>query len=350
MSEITHKIVGMIGKAYPFDIADELRIEELSVAFARVGLDAEILEVENVKEFISRLEDLGEVRCITRNDYAISIQVGRYTNQYLYGYKEVDISAEAGLVLNPRDLDVRIFFRDWNYFFYVDESKSGKSLRSLQVFNNRGKAIHKIYFTEKTDGEKWENIVNDYKKKKGDIGGNLILKKEDREVRDYSHVVFNKSISNEWREMREVHDFYLLMRKHRMDRQSLFCSVDKDLAYKVANETLYEVLSLAKKNGVELAVFVSNSGCVQIFTGRVENLTREGQYINILNKKFRLHVKHEDIVNSWVVSKPSDCGYVNSLEVFAADGQQVLQIYGQRDEGSPEQVAWKNILTRFSAI
>lgn len=348
MENISQKIKERIGKSYAYDIAEELGVEELTVTLARVGIDAEILDVGNVKEFISCLEELGEVRCITRNDYAISIQIGSYTNQFLYGYKEIDVSAEAGLILNPRGIDIRVFFRDWNHFFYVNESKGDSELQSIQVFNGRGKAIHKIYLTKKTDKHAFGALLKRFKG--GEEACNLILKRDCKVVRDYSSVVFSKNISDEWREMKEVHDFYLLMRKHRMDRQSLFHSVDKDLAYKVDNKSLFQVLSLAQRGGVELAVFVSNSGCVQIFTGRVENLVEDGNYLNVLNKEFRMHVKDNEIVNSWVVSKPSDCGTVTSLEVFAADGQQILQIYGQREEGRPEQEAWRNILSKLAAV
>ncbi|KAA5986626.1 hemin-degrading factor, partial [Pantoea sp. M_5] len=34
-------------------------------------------------------------------------------------------------------------------------------------------------------------------------------------------------------------------------------------------------------------------------------------------------------------------GFVTSLELFAADGTQIAQLYGQRTEGMPEQACWR---------
>lgn len=39
--------------------------------------------------------------------------------------------------------------------------------------------------------------------------------------------------------------------------------------------------------------------------------------------------------------KPGGDGFVTSLELFAADGTQIAQLYGQRSEGTPEQARWR---------
>lgn len=40
--------------------------------------------------------------------------------------------------------------------------------------------------------------------------------------------------------------------------------------------------------------------------------------------------------------KPTADGHVTSLELFAADGTQIAQLYGQRSEGEPEQRQWRS--------
>lgn len=39
--------------------------------------------------------------------------------------------------------------------------------------------------------------------------------------------------------------------------------------------------------------------------------------------------------------KPTADGHVTSLELFAAGGTQIAQLYGQRSEGEPEQSQWR---------
>ncbi len=47
------------------------------------------------------------------------------------------------------------------------------------------------------------------------------------------------------------------------------------------------------------------------------------------------------IAESWITRKYTKDGYVTSLELFAADGTQIAQLYGQRTEGEPEQQQWR---------
>ena len=85
---------------YARDIAGLMNISEAELTFARVGHDAWRLRGE-VREILGALEAVGETKCICRNEYAVHEQVGTFTNQHLNGH--------AGLVLNPRALDLRLF-------------------------------------------------------------------------------------------------------------------------------------------------------------------------------------------------------------------------------------------------
>ena len=89
-------------------------------------------------------------------------------------------------------------------------------------------------------------------------------------------------------------------------------------------------------------IFVGNRGCVQIFTGAVEKVVPMKGWLNIFNPTFTLHLLDETIAESWVTRKPTADGHVTSLELFAADGTQIAQLYGQRTEGDPEQSQWRS--------
>lgn len=89
---------------YARDIAGLMNISEAELTFARVGHDAWRLHGD-IREIIGALEAVGETKCICRNDYAVHEQVGAFTHQHLGGH--------AGLVLNPRALDLRLFLNQW---------------------------------------------------------------------------------------------------------------------------------------------------------------------------------------------------------------------------------------------
>jgi putative hemin transport protein len=64
-------------------------------------------------------------------------------------------------------------------------------------------------------------------------------------------------------------------------------------------------------------------------------------WLNIFNSAFTLHLREDTIAETWVTRKPTADGHVTSLELFAADGTQIAQFYGQRTEGEPEQTQWR---------
>ncbi|CAH0232189.1 Hemin transport protein HemS [Rahnella aquatilis] len=73
-----------------------------------------------------------------------------------------------------------------------------------------------------------------------------------------------------------------------------------------------------------------------------------GEWINVFNKQFTLHLVESAIAESWITRKPTKDGFVTSMELFAADCTQIAQLYGQRNEGNPEQTQWREQLAQLS--
>ena len=72
---------------------------------------------------------MGETKCICRNDYAVHEQVGAFTHQHLSGH--------AGLILNPRALDLRLFLNQWASVFHISEATAHGERQSIQFFDHR---------------------------------------------------------------------------------------------------------------------------------------------------------------------------------------------------------------------
>ena len=91
-------------------------------------------------------------------------------------------------------------------------------------------------------------------------------------------------------------------------------------------------------------VFVGNEGCVQIYTGRVERLVETGPWFNVLDARFNLHLAEAQVVEAYVVVKPTVDGVVTSVECFDADGALVVQFFGERKPGIPELAGWRDLV------
>ncbi|MDW8845510.1 ChuX/HutX family heme-like substrate-binding protein [Erwinia sp. MMLR14_017] len=321
-------------KKYARDLAGLLGISEAELTHARTLDDAVALRPD-FSELLKSLEAVGETKSITRNAYAVHEQVGRYENLHLGGH--------AGLILNPRALDQRLFPSQWKSAFALTEKSERGDRHSMQIFDAHGDAVLKIYATANTNMAAWHSLVA------------LFTLAETPELNvtpavplSYASQPDAAAIEREWRAMTDVHQFFGLLKRHNISRQQAFRSVASDLALKVDNSTLSELLKLAQADGNEIMIFIGNRGCVQIFTGVVEKLMPMESWINIFNPTFTLHLMEHSINESWITRKPTANGMVTSLELFAADGTQIAQLYGQRTEGEAEQTRWREQLAALT--
>jgi putative hemin transport protein len=320
---------------YARDLAGILGIREAELTSLRVSHDAVKLDVD-ARTLLAALENVGGTKSITRNDYAVHEQQGRYENQHLSGH--------AGLILNPRALDLRLFLQHWLHVFSMSENTARGVRHSIQFFDAHGDAVHKVYNTDETDMAAWDALIAQYKT---DV--NPPLQIEPVAPVAPASVSDTSSIDADWRAMTDVHQFFQLLKRHDVTRQQAFKAVGDDLAWRVENGSLTRLLNIAKDDQNEIMIFVGNRGCVQIFTGQIEKVMPHGEWINVFNERFTLHLVESAIAESWITRKPTKDGFVTSLELFAADGTQIAQLYGQRTEGMAEQTRWREQLAQLSS-
>jgi putative hemin transport protein len=94
-----------------------------------------------------------------------------------------------------------------------------------------------------------------------------------------------------------------------------------------------------------IMIFVGNDGIIQIHTGEVERLSEARGWFNILDERFNLHIKQDEIASAWVVKKPTSDGIVSSVELFNKAGENVALFFGKRKPGAPEKEEWREILS-----
>ncbi len=320
---------------YARDIAGMMKISEAELTHSRVDHDATRLNA-SARDLLHALADVGETKCICRNEYAVHEQVGRFENMHLDGH--------AGLVLNPGALDLRLFLNQWACVFTLVEASARGERRSIQFFDHQGDALLKVYATPETNTHSWNEVIARFT---SDTNPPLELQPAPaiaQEVQADASVV-----EQEWRAMTDVHQFFGLLKRHNLTRQQAFRLVSADLACKVENDALAWLLDQAKQQQNEIMVFVGNRGCVQIFTGQIERVVKMENWLNIFNPQFTLHLQELEIAESWVTRKHTADGLVTSLELFAADGTQIAQLYGQRTEGRPEQTEWRAQMDALTA-
>ena len=144
--------------------------------------------------------------------------------------------------------------------------------------------------------------------------------------------------------------YYLfgMLKKYGVSRtQALRLAPEGNYAVKVDNKAFRSLCEIASTEAFEVMIFVGNQGTIQIHTGTIKKLMDYGTWFNIMDPDFNLHLNEEEIVESWIVRKPTEDGTVTALEVFDKEGEIILQMFGKRKPGQPELEAWRKAVDQL---
>lgn len=308
------------------DRALRLGVSEAELVAADCGVVSTAL-AGTAQELFSALGVLGPVMALSRNDWAVHERHGRYVG--------IQATAPVGIVLGP-DIDLRLFFGSWKYFYAVVEN----GRHSLQFFDKAGMAVHKIYRTEQTDSAAWDAFVARF-----GAAHKPVVEIEPVIVTAAADTPSDAAaLRTHWRALKDTHDFFTMLRQFQVSRLGALRAAGEDLAQPVEADAVERMLTRAAETALPIMCFVANRGIVQIHTGPVRKLLRTGPWFNVLDESFNLHLNTQAVASSWVVRKPTTDGWVTSLELYAADGELIVQFFGARKPGQPELAGWTELL------
>lgn len=317
------------------DIADALGVTEGVLVEARRGDDVHRLAPRGV-DFVGLLEalkDAGPVMSLTRNDAAVHETTGQMDT--------VASHNTMGQVLGG--IDLRLFLRHWHVGYAVrEETRSGRR-SSIQVFDATGMPVIKLYAVASTDMALWQRIVEDNLDSASEPTTFAPSAAPEPERPDSEIDVV--ALREGWLALDHSHDFHRLLRETGAGREQALRLAGEDLAFCTTAEIVERMLTGAAKSGVSLMCFVGNPGCLQIFSGPVEQVATLGPWLNVLDPGFNLHLRTDKIASTWVVIKPTRLrGRITSVELFDAQHQLICQFFGSRPPGEPERDAWRGLL------
>ena len=326
------------------DAAQHLGVTEMELLTVSPDMEKVTYLGSDYEAILGKIEGLGKVMGLTRNESVVHERKGVYSN-----YEQMN--QFVGLFVNP-DIDLRMFTSNWKYIFAVEFLSRGKLRRSIQFFDNRGEAIHKIYLTPKSNEAAFDTLVQKHQVPKPsewqfdntppELTQRAILTENQKE-----------EFQNAWVNLKDTHHFFPLMKKYGLTRlQALEFAPENDLseswfpkfAFQVPNSTMVTMMEAARDRNTEIMVFVGNLNMIQIHTGPVKKLMEYGAWYNVMDPDFNLHVNTADISSSWLVFKPTEDGLVSSLEVFDQREEMIVQFFGKRKPGIPESKPWRDII------
>jgi len=320
------------------DLAAQLGISEAELVAARCGEGVVRIE-PRLDALLDGLGPVGEVMALTRNESAVHEKIGVYAN--------INVGKQHAIVLN-RDIDLRIFPGLWKHGFAVEKGEGEDIRRSLQFFDAAGEAVHKIHLRPASDLDAYAKLVESLRSK--DQSRTVELGEVEPEQHDDSAPVDLDEFRRRWQAMKDVHQFFGMLRKFKLGRRRALELIGEDFAWPLDREAVAALINLAANDGLPIMAFVGNRGCVQIHTGPVANIKPMGPWLNVMDETFHLHLRLDHIAEAWVVRKPTRDGHVTSVEAFDADRNLIIQFFGERKEGEEERQDWRFLAENLPRI
>jgi len=285
------------------------------------------------RELIQELPKLGPLLALTRNEYAVHEKHGAYRN--------ISFTGTQGLVL-AEQIDLRLFMSRWHLGFAERDHRQGKDRFSLQFFDRDGSAVHKVYLREDSDVRAYEALVERYRAR-DQSPIQPVDPAPSRRMRP-DEEVDRAGLQEAWQRLQDTHDFHPMLLRFEVERLQALRLADPELACPVGIESVEYALAQAVETKMPIMVFVGNPGAIQIHTGPIHQLERTGEWLNVLDPDFSLHLRETGIASAWRVRKPTEDGVVSSLELYDAAGATIAQFFGKRKPGQPELPEWRSLL------
>ena len=325
------------------DAAEFLGVTELELIASLVGEnrgDSATRLAPHWVQILQRVQSLGRVMALTRNDAAVHERRGVYQN--------ISVTGHMGLALGE-DIDLRLFFAQWAHGYAVEEiAADGVTKRSLQFFDAAGGAVHKIFLQHESDAGEFEMLVEQFRADMQTPGQTVRPRAPAKAEADDSTINVD-AFRASWADLKDTHEFFGLLKQHGVTRSQAMRLADNEFATRVHATSARHMLETAAAAQTNIMCFVGNVGCIQIHTGPVANIKVMGPWLNVLDEAFNLHLREDMIREAWVVKKPTTEGLVTSLELFDSKGDTIAQFFGKRKPGIPELPQWREIIAGIPA-
>lgn len=323
------------------EAAQRLNVSEAELLYASQGERVVRLRPD-WEALFAALPSMGTVMALTRNEHCVHERYGVYDNISL------SRNGQMGLVLNGA-IDLRFFMGGWASLFAVSEPfADGQWRRSLQIFDRHGQAVHKIYLTEGSHLKAWVDLSEALR---DDSREALLIDPLPEPVIEVADADIDaQALRRDWSALQDTHHFFALLKRHGISRRQALRLGGSEWAERLPSQALLSLLQRCAESALEIMVFVGNSGCIQIHSGSIHRLRRVGEWFNVLDPEFNLHLRDAAISELWRVRKPTVDGIVTSIEAFDQHGELVVQLFGARKPGGLEQLAWRDRVESYAAL
>lgn len=313
------------------ECARQLGVREVELVAAECGVQATELPLAPAR-LLPLLATLGEVRVVTGNGGCEQERSGRYAVTEVVG---------SVALVRGAEIDLLLFLSHWGSCYAVSEN----GRHSLRCFDKSGDAVHVIRITERSDLPAYQDLVRLHGRRRGQMPSVQPL----RLLPDAAVVRDPEALRRHWLGLRHPDEFQGMLRRLRVSRLAALQAATPDLAQEVDLCAITHALKIAAGTQMPVQCRVGNRAVMQVHTGPVARVRRQGAWFGICDERHALQLNTETVDSVWVVNKPSPEGWVSVLEAYAGGGEPIVQIAAGRGPGESEPPAWRELMRGLCA-
>ena len=315
------------------DAAIQLAVSEAELLASQIGESVTTLK-SNWPEILVEFKKLGKVMSLCRSNGCVLEHKGNFQKITIDG----SAPHQMATVIGP--IEQRVFFSAWKFGFAVENETSRGVMRSFQFFDKSGTAILKVYLQDDTKVDIFNQLVSAYRSEN---------QEQDLQIEEFAKPEYAKKIdmdafTHDWENMKDTHDFFGMLRKYNVHRLDAVKWIDDRWAHEVDRLSARKIVEIASASQLPIMIFVGNRGNIQIHQGKVKTIRQMGDWLNVLDPQFNMHLNEDLIANAFVVHKQTEDGLVSSLELFDKEGEMIAQFFGLRKPGLPQLPAWSALI------
>lgn len=304
---------------------------------------------EAARAIMRRALDLGEVMALTRNEHGVIENTGTakrtpikpITAEMSDEEKRRIQTSLGGYIGGP--IDLRFHFQKWEHAFALTQTKDGKTTRSLQFFDASGNALHKIYVKSDSGNAIFDQIKEEFRhpQAQSPLTPSLSLANNSTKPSTSTDAEIDvKEFQLAWKEMSDVHQFNRLLTEFKLNREQAFRLAPQGMTSPTPVASLRNLLTQAAQKQVGIMAFLGNSGVTQIFSGTITKVAASGDWFNVLDPNFNLHLRETALARAWVIQRAG----ITSIEFFDKEGELVVSFFAVRENGKPQPQAWLDLV------
>ncbi|MBN7810090.1 hemin-degrading factor [Algoriphagus sp. H41] len=317
------------------DAAAKLGVSEAELLATGIGANV-IRLTDNFEEQLTEFPKLGRVMSLTRSEGCVLEHKGPFQKIEMHQAGPHKIAT----VIGP--IEQRVFFAGWKFGFAVTTETPRGTMKSLQYFDKEGEAVMKVYLQEQSNESVYEELVA--KNTAEDQNAQLELEAFPKPEYTSKENLDFAAFTQDWENMKDTHDFFGMLRKYKLNRLDAVKWIDENWAYEVDRLSARKIVEVAAATKLPIMIFAGNKGNIQIHQGKIQTVRQMGDWLNVLDPDFNMHLNENVVDKAFVVHKNTEDGLVSAVELFDKEGEMVAQFFGLRKPGLPQKAEWKTLV------